>query len=84
MHLVIGEDSEDVQLRVWGEALALSHTGDDSCYKCPMAQTCNKKPKKTKPPDINIICSCTELRRASALFFYGLLADKGRRLFSEI
>lgn len=42
MHLVIGEDSEDVKLGVGGEALTLSHTRDDSCYKCPMAQTCKK------------------------------------------
>lgn len=39
-YLVVGEHSEDVQLRVWGKALTLSHTRDDSRYKCPMAQTC--------------------------------------------
>lgn len=43
MHLVVGEDSEDVQLRVWGEALTLSHAGDDSCYEGPVAQTCRTR-----------------------------------------
>lgn len=39
MYLTVGEDSENVQLRVWSKALTLPHAGDNSGYKGAMAQT---------------------------------------------
>lgn len=39
-YLIVGEDSEYVQLRVGGKALALPHAGDDPCHKGAMAQPC--------------------------------------------
>lgn len=38
-HLVVGENSEDVQLRVWSETLTLPHASDHSCYERAVAQT---------------------------------------------